>query len=1144
MNPHEAKNNSEPVNNCLRGGGDMGTLMRAFDWTRTGLGPVSGWPQSLRTVVSICLNSRFPIVVWWGPDLIMLYNDAYSPVLGRTKHPGSLGRPARHAWSEIWPVVGPMLEGVLATGEATWSEDLLLIFDRNLPQEEVYFTFSYSPIMDDAGGIGGVFCACTETTERVIGERRMRTLRDLAARGPEAKTAVQACAIEGEILLANTADVPFSLIYLLDEDGKSATRTAGNGAELGPAAAPAVITLTDETQVWPLAEVAHNGAAQLVLNLGAKFPALPRAGPWPEPADSALVLPITAPGQRQLAGFLIAGINPRRVLDDQYRAFYELLAGHVATAVGNAQAYEHERKRAESLAELDRAKTAFFSNVSHEFRTPLTLLIGPLEDALADQAALPVQHQERLALAHRNTLRLLKLVNSLLDFSRIEAGRAQASYTAVDLARLTEDLASSFRSAIERAGMQLIVDCPPLPQPVYVDRDMWEKMVLNLLSNAFKFTFEGRISVSLRASGPAVELRVEDTGAGIPEDQLLHIFERFHRVEGARGRTYEGTGIGLALVQELAKLHGGTVQAESVYGKGSTFIVRVPFGNLHLPHEHVKRQPAAATTLKAAAFVEEALRWLPESNRAGISEEVPACDDMDDLPAPESVSAGTAESGGRILLADDNADMRNYVKRLLGGRYEIDAVADGMQALIRAREDPPDLILTDVMMPQLDGFGLLKELRSDPKTRNVPIILLSARAGEESKVEGMEAGADDYLIKPFSARELLARVSAHLGMVRLRNQLAQALTRRVSELETLLKTLQAGITIAEDPDCRNIRVNPAMAEMAGMPAGDKILLETGLAATLPPYKLLAYGKEIPAHQLPLQVAAREGREIRDVEMDLLRSDGLVIKLFGSASPLFDEHGKTRGAVSVFIDITAQKMAAEALEESNRALRNSNDELRQFAYAASHDLQEPLRMITSYTQLLARHIQISDETSGTYMGFIHSGVKRMQNLLRDLLTYAQVIHVDAPPASLVDMNGVVSQVILVCGVAISESQAAVIAEPLPTVYGEQTRLVQVLQNLVSNALKYRQKDVPPSIRISAAQNENEWVFSVKDNGMGIAPEYTERIFGLFKRLHGQEYPGTGLGLAICKRIIDQHHGRIWVESVPGEGSTFFFTIPIA
>jgi signal transduction histidine kinase len=415
----------------------------------------------------------------------------------------------------------------------------------------------------------------------------------------------------------------------------------------------------------------------------------------------------------------------------------------------------------EQTKQLDRLKTDFFANVSHEFRTPLTLLLGPLEEVL-NEAELPPLQRGQLNIVHRNGLRLLKLVNTMLDFARIEGGRNQAIFESTDLASCTADLASAFRSAIEGAGLQLLVECPPLDEPVYVDREMWEKIVLNLLSNALKFTQHGRIAVRQHVAGNSVELAVEDTGCGIPAMELRNVFQRFYRIEQTEARNHEGTGIGLALVQELAKFHGGIVRVDSAYGRGSTFTVSIPLGLRHLPPDRIgARRAQASTPLRANAFVEESLRWLPH--------------DADMLRAASTSEPALVEGPrAHVLLADDNADMRDYVRNLLSTRYEVTAVADGAAAWEAASERLPDLVVSDVMMPRLDGFGLLQRLRDDPRTRSLPIILLSARAGEESRIAGREAGADDYLEKPFSARELMARVRSNLELARLRREAARS----------------------------------------------------------------------------------------------------------------------------------------------------------------------------------------------------------------------------------------------------------------------------------------------------------------------------------------------------------------------------------
>lgn len=430
-------------------------------------------------------------------------------------------------------------------------------------------------------------------------------------------------------------------------------------------------------------------------------------------------------------------------------------------------------------------------------------------------------------MVQRNGQRLLKLVNTLLDFSRIEAERVQASYEPTDLATYTAELASVFRSIIERAEMRLIVDCPALPEPVYVARDMWEKIVLNLISNAFKFTFTGSITVRLQAIDRSVELSVVDTGVGIPESELPRLFERFHRVSGTRSRTYEGSGIGLALVQELVKLHGGTIRVTSQVDRGTTFTIALPFGSAHLPQEDRIQSPGIlkSNAIGAIPFVEEASRWLPESNFG-----LPILDfRLEDsatnfAPAPTDQSAQSKIENpkSKILLADDNADMRDYVKRLLSLRFDVETVTNGAAAWAAVQTLPPDLVLTDVMMPEMDGFELLRLLRSNPATQDVPIILLSARAGEEARSEGLQAGADDYLIKPFSARELIARVEATLKLAQLRRtarereQVLQSETQMVrANLDQVLSSLRDGF-VTFDRNWRYTYINDRQLEILNL----------------------------------------------------------------------------------------------------------------------------------------------------------------------------------------------------------------------------------------------------------------------------------------------------------------------------------------
>ena len=759
----------------------MGELMRAHDWSSTPFGDPSAWPQSLRSAVSICLGTSFPIALYWGQELALLYNDAWSAIPG-DKHPWALGKPGREVWPEIWAEIGPLYEKVQQTGEGVWQEDQLLPMRRYGYTEECYFNFTFSPVRGEDGGVDGIFNAVVETTFRVIGERRERTLRELAERMSTARSEKEVFAVAVEMFAAKSADVPFALLYRLDTASDVAELVGLAGVSGNNAASPERIDIRETNSAWPTAAILE-GRSEVVDGLSSRFGYPLPGGPWPEPTDRALLVPIMAPlPDRSVSGFLVAGVSPRRDLDADYRAFIERAASHVATALINVRAFEQERKRAEALAEIDRAKTAFFSNVSHEFRTPLTLMLGPLEEALAD-AAIPQRSRVQLDLAHRNSRRLLRLVNSLLDFSRIEAGRAAARYQPTDLATFSLDIASSFRSAMEKAGLVLKLECPPLPQPVYIDREMWEKVLLNLLSNAFKFTLAGFVSMTVRpgSDGHAACIEVQDSGIGIPADELPRLFERFHRVEGAQGRSIEGSGIGLALVQDLVKLHGGSIAVSSELGRGTTFAISLPFGKAHLLSELVDDDAPvseAPNATRAHEYADELARLLSGADVSLL----PPADVLGEQV--HRVDGDGRGRGKKIVLADDNTDMRSYLQRLLEAEgYAVTPAADGEDAYAAIEKSSPDLVLSDVMMPKLDGFGLLSRLRADPRLADLPVLLLSARAGGEAQVEGLEAGADDYLAKPFAARELLARINSNIHMAEIRRQLQDKLKALNVDLE-------------------------------------------------------------------------------------------------------------------------------------------------------------------------------------------------------------------------------------------------------------------------------------------------------------------------------------------------------------------------
>ena len=1103
----------------LAGGGEMGELMRSKDWSSNPLGPVEQWPQSLKTIVRIMLTSRQPIWIGWGPELIKLYNDPYKAIVGG-KHPEALGQPVSVVWHEIWDDVGPRLQTALQTNEGTYDESLLLIMERYGYQEETYYTFSYSPVPGDHGEVEGILCANTDTTEQIIGERQVKLLQTLAAETVDAHTLKEACDRSASSLQQNSHDLPFAMLYLLDQERHTMSLAGTAGIARGHPAVLESVAL-DVQSFWPFAEVLRQQKTCLITDLEQIFDALP-TGAWKRPPHQAVVVPIAPSGHEGKAGVLIAGLNPFRRFDEGYQRFINLVAGQIAASIANAQVYEEERRRAEALAEIDRAKTLFFSNVSHELRTPLTLMLGPIEDTLAEKDTLSPEQGERVEILHRNALRLLKLVNTLLDFSRIEAGRVQAIYEPTDLAVLTADLVSNFRSAIEKAGMTLIVDCSPLDTPVYVDREMWEKIILNLVSNAFKYTFKGSITVTLRQRGIMVEVAVTDTGVGIPAEELPHMFERFHRVKGTAGRTYEGTGIGLSLVQELVKLHSGTVSVKSTVGVGSTFTVALPLGITHLPKERIATtRTLTSTALNTQSYVDEMFRLLPET------EEVAAyVNDMFIANDQQPLIEEKQRQRAKILFADDNADMREYVSRLLRTRYQVWTVADGNAALAAVKTYQPDIVLTDVMMPGLDGFELLQALRANSETRTLPVILLSARAGEEAKSEGMEAGADDYLIKPFSARELLARVGAHLEIARLRKETEERIRAERQRLYDLFMQAPALVAVLQGPTHVFELANPFYIQVVG---SHHDIIGKPIREALPElagqgfFELLdsvyQTGNPFVGNETLVRLDRKGDGSLEDVYFNFVYQ------------PTRNAEGKIDGIFVHAVDVTER-----------RQLEQQKDD---FIGVASHELKTPVTSLKAYTQLLEMRLRKAGVGQGVeLLKKMEGQLDKLTGLIEDLLDVTKIENgklVFRP--SLFDYNTLITEIVEETQHTTNKRIAMELSASV-ALSADRDRIGQVLTNLLTNAIKYAPQS--RTIIVKTVRQDEQIITSVQDFGIGIPREKQPYVFERFFRVEGETqitYPGLGLGLYIAAEFVKRHHGSIWVESEEGKGTTFFFSLPL-
>ncbi|HEY0817421.1 MAG TPA: ATP-binding protein [Rhizobacter sp.] len=1104
----------EQLARIFPGDSEMSRRMRAFDWSTSDLGPPETWPQNLRTALALCLTSRFPIIMWWGPRLTVLYNDAYISFLGDAKHPRFLGRPGQECWNELWGTIGPMLQGVMRTGEATWSEDVQFFFARHLPREEVYVRFTYGPILStDGTRIDGVFTPCTETTEQVIGARRLETLRKLGMKDTQVRSVEGACQQATRVLAENPHDLPFAAVYLL-EDGHA--RLVASTCDVQASVVPPRVSLAGPgDRPWRLAEVARTHEAVEIADLGTL--SLP-GGPEGEPARRALLLPIRTASD-DVAGVLIAAVSPQRPLDTGYRTFFELVARHIGTTIADARASEYERARAEALAQLDRAKTEFFSNVSHEFRTPLTLMLGPLEEALPHA---PAPMRDLLHVVQRNGERLHKLVNTLLDFARIEAGRVQARYQQTDVADLTADLASSFRAACERAGLQLQVRIPAEPVWAWVDRDMWEKVVLNLLSNAVKFTLAGEIVVSMIDAGDdGLWLRVADTGVGIPKESQALVFERFHRLQERRGRSHEGSGIGLALVHELVKLHGGRIEVESEVDRGTTFTVKLPLGFEHLPHDQVVRSPdAAVTPAHSRPYVQEAMSWLPAPP---------------DAPGAQASLPGLKRP--RVLVADDNADLRHYVQRLLEPEHDVAVAHDGVEALSMARETRPDLIVTDAMMPRLDGFGLMRALRDDESLRAVPVLMLSARAGEEARIEGREAGASDYLAKPFSARELKSRVANLLAGEAIRGQALASLRERSGQVAALLDHVPVGALLV-DADFRIQQANPmalpVFSNVEGGIAGQDFaevmhLIWSEHVAD----KVVGIFRHTLATGEPYAVAETAER----------RRDRGVVEYYEWRVDRIPMPDGRHGLVCYFRDISRQVLARKELEASHAALRDADERKSAFIATLSHELRNPLAPLRNGLEILRR---VEDgPTQERVRSMMDRQLTHMVRLIDDLLDVSRIsrgkVELQRTRVGLAQ----VLQHALEASRPFIEQAGLALRVSLPrdpiTVDADLTRLAQVFINLLNNAAKFTPRGGTVTVR--AERRAGQACVHIADTGIGIDPTLQKDVFDMFTQVHRTQ-GGLGIGLALARGLAQMHGGSITLRSAGrGQGSEFTVSVPI-
>jgi signal transduction histidine kinase len=623
-----AGRNAETSLAFLDGGGDIGALMRATDWSKTALGPVENWSQSLRTIVSVLLVSRFPLLLWWGPQYISIYNDAYRPILGK-KHPRSIAQPVNECWSDIWHILEPLIDTPFFGGPATWIEDLPLELNRNGFVEETHFTIACSPVPDNTAprGIGGVLAMMHEITQKIVGKRRLAALRDLGARAGQAKTARGACEIAAEALGEHAEDVPFALVYLIEASGRRARLACAAGTPVGGPFAPIEVALGDDAEpsaYWPLAEMARGSTTVVVEHLSARSAAVP-PGPWADPPDTAVVTPLRAAEAQRLAGVLVAGVSSRLSLDHQYRSFLERVGIQIATAIANASTYQEERRRTEALADITTHKNAeaemrrfnetleervaaeierrlqaeaalrqaqkmeaigqLTGGVAHDMNNLLLVIQGNLEllERHLPSAKTGVRLRRPVQRALHGVERAAALTQQLLAFARrqpldpkpIEPGRLVAGMSQLLRRTLGKTIAIETRLA---DGLWRI----------FADPNQLENAILNLAVNARDAMPDGgtltleTVNAILGAEeiGPQAEARsgeyvliaVRDTGTGMSREDAERAFEPFFTTKGVG----KGTGLGLSQVYGFVKQSGGHVDIRSELGRGTTVRIYLP----------------------------------------------------------------------------------------------------------------------------------------------------------------------------------------------------------------------------------------------------------------------------------------------------------------------------------------------------------------------------------------------------------------------------------------------------------------------------------------------------------------------------------------------------------------------------------------
>lgn len=1064
----------------------------------------------------------------------------------------------------------------------------------------------------------GLFNQAIETTERVLAERRLATIRELSDQMLIARSTREYYDSMANAFDQNPNDAPFILCYSVTPKDSSATIqnveanlecTVGVPSDhpsrveqlslqlpiktrfgLGPGAdrlsSPTLSAisamssgsgrqyLTSNASSWPIQKALATRQSVIVEDCQDIIQGYPVRA-YGELPFAAAVVPICSDTSTDLPeAVLIIGLNPRRPLDTDYDGWIHVLRSQLASSLMSVKAHEAERARLADIMRMEKAKTAWFRGAAHDLRSPLTLVSGPIEDVLDTELA-PGQ-RAHLTTAKRNVDRLLRLVNTLLDFSRLEAGRIQGKFAPVHFPQWIRDLAELFRPAVERSKMVFEVDIQPHTEMVYIDPTLFETIISNLIGNALKYTEKGSITVRVTFNTHA-EIAVIDTGVGIPQEEIPHVTDWFHRATTAIHSGTQGTGLGLALARELLKLHDGDLLVTSSTGEnhGSTFTARIPLV-VRESDDADDIEPSAQFGQYGKAVVKEAMRWTRPAPATEASSEA----------GEDARSSGTGngtltsrwsdgllfEKQDTLLIVDDNLDMRSYIRTIFKRYCNVIEASDGEQGIEMARKHRPHLILSDVMMPRVGGLEMLQELRKDDSTRLIPIILLSAIQGDESRVEALIMGADDYMEKPFRPKELLARVHLHMQVGKKRVKLEEGFAEREKQITVLSDFAPCGIMRAEVPSGTLTYGNAAWRRFAGMP--DDVGADRWPEYVTPetvPMLLKPWGEFMTGQEKSIKLSWKW--------LTGITVEGLFIRL-----DLVDP--SMTGVLGCISDITYQEQRVLDAQQRQREAEESRQQQELLIDLTSHEIRTPVSAILQCSSLVKENLvalkeQLRWAGEGGYkptkelLSDLEEDVEALESIYQcglvqeriagDVLSLARI---QLDMLSLydveMDLRKEARKVVSVFSSEAKSKKIELVLEfgqslDMAKVAGIKTdpvRLGQVVTNLISNGASvlhmsltlamrftatsdvrritttYNISFVPPAddscaLPSSIALPDNTppaedtplWLFiSVRDTGPGLGPKELAMLFKRFsqgnKMIHTR-YGGSGLGLFICR-----------------------------